>query len=130
MKVTHIPSTVSYGGRKYGPFTPTREAPFADVPDDLARALNLPAYTGEVSLEAETDPQVLKERITALETERDGLATELATVRAQIATQEAQQGEVSHLPSRDEVKAALVALPRVGDTLAETILNDALPFLK
>lgn len=122
MKVTHIPSTVSFGGRKYGPFLATRSEPFADVPDSLASALNLPEYMGEVSLEDETDPQVLKERITALEAERAELARELEAVRALKGPSEAQQGVGSTPTLPPDAKARLVALPRVGETLADTII--------
>lgn len=52
VKVSEIRGRYSFEGRAYGPFQPSSERPFVEVPETLARALNLPLY-GEKPVKAE-----------------------------------------------------------------------------
>lgn len=52
-KVVAVPTTVEYGGKKYGPFRASEGKPFTEVPTVIAQGLGLPVYAGqEVTPEA------------------------------------------------------------------------------
>lgn len=42
VKVTSVPTTFTYGGKKYGPFHATAEQKYTEVPEALALAAGLP----------------------------------------------------------------------------------------
>lgn len=46
-KVVAVPTTLQYGGKKYGPFRATDAKPYTEVPTVLAQGLGLPEYAGE-----------------------------------------------------------------------------------
>ncbi|MBZ9753183.1 hypothetical protein K7W42_20310 [Deinococcus sp. HMF7604] len=53
-RVTGLPGTYGVGGKSYGPFTPSEDQPWTEVPDALVLALNLELH--------DSDPLLLDER--------------------------------------------------------------------
>lgn len=52
IRVTAIPTTVTVGGKRYGPFRAGKQKPYTEVPQQIATALGLPEYSGpEVATE-------------------------------------------------------------------------------
>lgn len=110
MRVTAIQSTVNWGGKKYGPFTSSKAQPFVMVPAELAAALNLPEYTGEVPVDGD-DPESLKVRLSEAE-------KQLQEAQAQV---KALESASTGLPTG--ARDRLIALKGIGEKLADEILE-------
>lgn len=57
VKVSEIRGRYSFEGRAYGPFQPSSERPYTEVPETLARALNLPRYEGKATAAPKAEPK-------------------------------------------------------------------------
>ncbi len=134
-KITSLASTYIWGNDKFGPFTPSEQTPYLEVPQDMASGLGLPLYEaetpGEEAAPAADVPSdweqqraaLLKDTADALERE-DRLkerVRELEEAATNATSQQLQVPEGAQLLPAD-ARERLIAIDGIGEATADLVL--------